>query len=880
MNANLQIKDNVSFLPYEESGAFFVIEGIINIYHSKIGHDGRPVGPRTFLFQMLEGELFIPLVPYTREDGITIGLLAVPTRDCTLKNTSPKLSPIMRPFVEEFVEKCGRRLGYFREQIEEACRALDEAGIEGFTFQYMRLLDEQLEAETNQVRSANRRRYAGEFGYLHGALGALRSVVSGSKAEENQFFVGMEYEPLVMACAAVAQASDIAITIPQAIKEGHFSGNAVESIAQASHYRTREVILSGGWHHQSGGNLLATIEKTGEPVALLQRSPRSYTLYNPATGEKVRITKKIAETINPRATMFYRSLPMHALTGKEVFRFVLRGTGKSDWIWVFVMGLCGGLLGILSPEITGKIFDTVIPAGDRSMLIQIGFLMGAMALTTFAFEITRAFATQRISGVAERDLQSAVWDRLLSLPVGFFKKYSAGELMERAMSISQIQQILTGTVANTVITSVFSVFYIIVMFTKSVRLTWIGIAIVLFTLIVSLGFGWLQLKHEAKQLEIDNKISGRMFGWLSGLAKIKMSGSEKRTFYNWAQMYRESRAITFRKETVGNWSKVWNSVVMLMTSIVLYAALFKLDGAQIATGSFIAFTAALGNLLQNCVQFSNALMTANVIGPLYNEAKPVFLATPEYDEQKTEAPTLTGDIELSRINFRYNKDGPWVLEDVSLRVRSGEHVALVGPSGSGKSTLFRILLAFEQPDSGEIYFDGMRLDQLDIRSVRQQLGVVLQAGQLLAGSIFENIAGSNPHITQADALRAIRQAGMEEDMKEMPMGIHTMVSEGAGTLSGGQRQRLMIARALAGNPRILFFDEATSALDNKTQKIVSDSINQLKTTRITIAHRLSTVQECDRIVVLEGGKITEEGTYQELMKRNGTFAAMARRQLA
>jgi len=571
---------------------------------------------------------------------------------------------------------------------------------------------------------------------------------------------------------------------------------------------------------------------------------------------------------------------MHSLTGRDVFNFVLKGTGKADWIWVFIMGLCGGLLGMLSPEITGRVFDTVIPAGDRTMIVQIGFLMGAVALTTFVFEITRAFATQRLSGAAERDLQSAVWDRLLSLPVGFFKQYTAGELNEKAMSISQIQQVLSGTVVNTIITSIFSVFYLIVMFTKSVRLSWIGIAVAFVTLLVTVGMGWVQLRYEGKQLQIDNKISGRMFGWLSGLAKIKMSGAEKRTFYKWASMYKESRAITFRKESIGNWTNVWNSSVVLLSSIIIYAAMFRLTDAKIATGAFIAFNAALGNLLSNAVQLSGAIMSANVIGPLYKEAKPIFEAVPEYDEQKMEAPPLTGDIELSRVSFSYIKDGPQVIKDVSMRIRSGEHVALVGPSGSGKSTLFRILLAFEKPDSGEIYFDGMGLDQLDIRSVRRQLGVVLQSGMLLAGSIFENIAGSNPNITQDDAMRAIRQAGMEEDLKQMPMGLHTMISEGAGTLSGGQRQRLMIARALAGNPRILFFDEATSALDNKTQKIVSDSVNALKTTRITIAHRLSTIRGCDRIIVLEHGVITEQGSYDELMKLNGTFAAMARRQLA
>ena len=879
MNTILHKKGNVPFWIHEEdSGAFFVLDGIINIYHCKIDAEGKPFGPRTFLFQMLEGELIFAVEPYDPDDGIRVGMLAVPAHDSEINLAEISLSKAMRPFIEEWIEKCYRRLGYTRERIESVYQELDKTGLGGFNSCLMPLFNEQVREETRQIEITNRRRKAGENAYLQTAINNLRSVLPGAKKHSAE--LNLEGDPLIAACAAVAQANGIEITIPRTIQEGRASGDIVENIALASHFRTREVMLSGNWYHQAGGSLLATLEGSNEPVALLQKYPRRYIMHNPATGERVRITKENAVELAPKAVMFYRSLPMHRLTGKDIIRFVLKGTGKIDWLWVFIMGLCGGLLGMLTPIIIGIVFDTVIPDGNRSMLVQIGFLMGAMALTSFSFEITRSFSMHRISGIAERDLQPAVWDRMLSLPAMFFKQYSAGELTERAMGVSRILQKLSGTVTNTIITSIFSVFYIIVMFTKSVRLTWFGLGIAIVVLAVSLVLGWIQIKHEGREIAVNNKTYGRMFGWLSGLAKIKMSGSEKRTFYNWSQMYQESREITFRKESIGNWSNVFNSVAILLSSMVIYAVMFNLKDAMIGAGAFIAFNAALGSLLQGCVRLSQAVISANTVIPLYKAIQPVFQALPEYDDLKSEAPPLTGDIELSRINFSYDKDGPQIIKDVSLHIRNGEHVALVGPSGSGKSTLFRILLAFEQPDSGEIYFDKISLSQMDIRSVRRQLGVVLQSGMLLAGSIFENIAGMNPNITQKDALSVIQQVGMEEDLEQMPMGLHTVISEGASTISGGQRQRLLIARALAGNPKILFFDEATSALDNKTQKIVSDSINQLKATRITIAHRLSTVQECDRIIVLENGRITEEGTYAELMKVNGTFAAMARRQMA
>ena len=879
--ALLKRKENIPFWPHDDGGAFFVIKGSINIYHSEISPDGQALGPRRFLFQMQEGELYLPLPPHRRADGSTIALLAIPVGENQLNSTKPRLSPAMRPYVQEFVEQCARRMGYLREQTEAAYDELEQCGIDTYLATLIRLLDEHIEMEAKELRYRNRRRYAGEAAYLSGAVAALKAVIPGRKTKTDALLeTSAETDKLIAVCTAVAKAGGMEIHVPRAMREGKMGKDAVEAIAAASRFRTREVILTDKWYKQDGGSLVGRRKDGDEPVALIQKSPRSYILFDPATGEKTKITAKVAEGLEPKALMFYKSLPMHSLSGKEVLRFVLSGTGKADWIWVFMMGLFGGLLGMLFPEISGRVFDTVIPDGDRNMLIQIGFLLGAVSLSTFTFELTRGFAAQRISGAAERDLQSAVWDRLLSLPVGFFKKYSAGELSGKAMSISQIQQTISGVVTNTVISSIFSIFYIFVMFSKSARLGLIGLLIVIVTLLISLAFGYFQLKHEKEQLQIDNKLSGRMFGWLSGLSKIKMSGSEKRTFYNWAQLFKESRAITYRKESIGNYSAVFNSVISLLALIFLYMAMGAAGSEKIGIGAFIAFSAAFGSLMQSFIALSGAIMSANVIGPLYEEAKPIFEAVPEYDEQKSEAPALSGDIELSRIHFSYATEGPLVIKDVSLHIRSGEHVALVGPSGSGKSTLFRILLAFEQPDSGEIYFDGMSLSQMDIRSVRRQLGVVLQSGQLFAGSIFENIAGANPNITMDDAMQAVKEAGMEEDLQQMPMGLHTMVSEGMGTLSGGQRQRLMIARALAGKPRILFFDEATSALDNKTQKIVSDSINQLKATRITIAHRLSTIQECDRIIVLEGGVITEQGSYDKLMRLGGTFAAMAARQLA
>jgi ABC-type bacteriocin/lantibiotic exporter with double-glycine peptidase domain len=265
--------------------------------------------------------------------------------------------------------------------------------------------------------------------------------------------------------------------------------------------------------------------------------------------------------------------------------------------------------------------------------------------------------------------------------------------------------------------------------------------------------------------------------------------------------------------------------------------------------------------------------------PMLEKLNPILAADPEEHAGKADPGELSGKIAFSRVSFRYGEDGPLVLSDVDLSVEPGEFVAIVGPTGSGKSTILRLLLGFESPASGTVLYDGQDLSELDIGAVRRQCGVVLQHGALLAGDIKANIVGSTNH-TLDDAWDAARMAGIAGDIAAMPMGMHTVLSEGTNTLSGGQRQRVMIARALVSRPRIVLFDEATSALDNPTQKVVAESTRQLNATRIVIAHRLSTITDADKIIVMDGGRIVQQGQYDQLMAdADGLFARLARRQM-
>jgi ATP-binding cassette subfamily C protein len=381
-------------------------------------------------------------------------------------------------------------------------------------------------------------------------------------------------------------------------------------------------------------------------------------------------------------------------------------------------------------------------------------------------------------------------------------------------------------------------------------------------------------------VELEGKIAGLVFQLVQGVGRLRVAGAELRAFQVWADAFAHQRRLTFRARLNANWLEIFNSAFIPLGSIAVFAvAASRLQGDNLSVGQFLAFFAAFTQFFTGSLGLSSALTSILAAVPTFERLQPILATPPESDEAKADPGELSGEIEISRASFRYSADAPYVLKDTSLFIKAGEFVAFVGPSGVGKSTLFRLLLGFEAPESGSIYYDGQDLEGLDVQAVRRQTGVVLQQSQLIPGDIFTNIIGSAP-LTLDDAWEAARMSGLEEDIKRMPMQMHTVISEGGATFSGGQRQRLMIARAVVRKPRILLFDEATSALDNRTQSQVSESLERLQATRIVIAHRLSTIINADRIYVLGQGGIVQQGTYQELISQPGPFAELARRQLA
>jgi ATP-binding cassette subfamily C protein len=505
--------------------------------------------------------------------------------------------------------------------------------------------------------------------------------------------------------------------------------------------------------------------------------------------------------------------------------------------------------------------------------------LGVAALAAAAFQVTRSLAVLRLGGKFDGTVQAAVWDRLLALPVSFFRRFTVGDLASRSMGIDAIRELLTGNVLTSLLGAVFSVFSFALLFHYSARLALLATGLVALLLLVTAALVYLQLRKQRQLLHLEGRIASLLFGLINAVGKLRVAGAERRAYALWAERFAAQRQRAIEAQHFANVQAAFNAAYGVLTLLALFAMAGLSAAENLSTSDFLAFNAAFAQFQAAALSLIGLLSTVLTMVPLYERLAPILTTPPEVDSTKAEAGELAGDVELSHVSFRYKEDGPLILDDVSFRARPGEFIALVGPSGSGKSTCLRLLLGFEQPASGSIYFDGQDLPSLDVHSVRRQIGVVLQNGRPMVGSLYSNILGEGDLGIDA-AWEAARMAGLEEDIRAMPMGMHTVVSEGAGTFSGGQRQRLLIARALVHRPRILLFDEATSALDNRTQEIVSQSLTRLKATRIVVAHRLSTILHADRIYVMKAGRVVEEGTYGELVERGGLFARLAERQTA
>lgn len=638
---------------------------------------------------------------------------------------------------------------------------------------------------------------------------------------------------------------------------------------------TRRVELTDGWYKDCAGPLLGVNAVDGSAVALIPGRFGGYYYTDTVSGKRVKLNKKTAENIGLEAVCFYKPFPLRPMDLSDFFRFIIEAVPVSTAAAALAASVAVMLVGMLVPKISFIVMDKVVTSSSLQLLLSITAFSVCLTVSKVMFSAIESMLNSKISTLLELKTEAATMSRVMALPASFFKNYSSGQLSCKMSYMNSLCSMLYNSVFSTSLTSLLSLVYITQIFKYAPALVAPALIIILVTLSFTVITTLSQMKYTRRQMDILGKENGMTYAMITGVQKIKLAGAEKRMFSRWLDLYAQETRLTYGKPVFLRLNGVVNAAISLAGTIALY---FFAVESGVSMAEFNAFNASYGMISGAFLSLAGVATTIAGIKPVIDEIKPIMDAQPEISEGRRIVTKVSGNIELSNVSFRYTENMPNVIDNLSLQIKSGQYVALVGATGCGKSTLVRLILGFEKPQKGSIYFDRQDIERLDLKSLRSKIGVVMQNGKLFYGDIFSNITISAPWLTLDDAWAAAETAGIADDIRAMPMGMHTIVSEGQGGFSGGQKQRLMIARAIAPKPKILIFDEATSALDNITQKKVSDALDGLKCTRIVIAHRLSTIRQCDRILVLDKGKIIEDGTYDELIEDNGYFAELVERQ--
>ncbi len=660
--------------------------------------------------------------------------------------------------------------------------------------------------------------------------------------------------------------------IPDSIRD---SEEQLEYCLRPHGLMRRSVKLEPGWYRDAYGPMLAFRKEDGAPVALLPKPFIGYYYRDPVTGKKTSLDKKTAQQFDTDAVCFYRPLPLKKLGIRDLITYLAECLNSGDILVLVGLTLLATLFGMVMTNINHLLTGFVVKSGSSVLLVGTALFMLCAIVSAQLIATVRELMMNRIQIKTSLSVEAAMMMRVMNLPANFFRQYSSGELSSRFDSVTQLCDLLLGNVLSTGLSSLISLLYITQILHYAPALVLPAILIILVSLAFSVISSLMQIRISKQMMERSAKESGLSFALISGVQKIKLAGAEKRAFARWARAYSDAAQLSYNPPAFIKANTAITTAISLAGTLIIY---FLAVSTRVSPAEYIAFNTAFGSVTGAFAALTGVALSIAQIKPILDMAEPILKTEPESSENRSVVTSLKGNIELSNVYFRYTDTMPYVVDGMSLKIRAGEYIAIVGTTGCGKSTLMRLLLGFETPEKGAIYYDGKDISKLDLRSLRRKIGVVMQDGSLFQGDIYSNIVISAPQLTVKEAWEAAEIAGIADDIRAMPMGMQTILSEGQGGISGGQKQRLMIARAVAPKPKILMFDEATSALDNRTQKQVSDALDGLNCTRIVIAHRLSTIKNCDRILVLDKGHIMEDGTYDELIAKNGFFAELVARQ--
>lgn len=704
------------------------------------------------------------------------------------------------------------------------------------------------------------------------ALHNLSSAIEKNKKNEEVYYD----DPILNACQYIGELIGIKFTPSYKTANNINIDERVKYIAQSSKVYVRKITLQPDWWRKDCGHFISFL-KDKTPVALIYKN-REYILKNPLTKREIKVTKTLAQSLENFGFYFYKPFEDIRINLFQLLKFGFIKENLKEFIRILGIVSLGGVLSIIIPYLIGILFDSVIPESNKLGIIQIVFTIFIISFSLSIFQLTRTVSFLRIAGKLESLLQPAIIDRLLKLPTNFFKNYSAGDLADRAESINIILRYLTSVTIDSIFASVFSSFYLLILFYYSFSLTIFGIITTFLYLIPVLTGYLLIFNYNREYVKLHGKITGLVFQFINGISKIRVFGAEERVFGIWAKEFSNQRKTAFKAGKIVNYIEIFSSTYPILVTTALFALIsYSSLNKNFTTGNFIAFNSAFSLFQASIINIFISLTSISEIFPLYERVKPIIKTLPEPNLNSGLSIELKGEIELKNIFFRYSEDSPLVLKNISMKIKKGEFIAIVGPSGSGKSTILRLLLGLEKQTSGTILYDNYDITTLNILSLRNQIGVVLQNSQLIEGDIFKNIIGTSNN-TLKSAWEAAKVASIDKEIEEMPMQMFTIINEDASVISSGQKQRLLIARAVLNKPKILLLDEATSFLDNTTQSAVMKNLEKLESTKVIIAHRLSTIVNADYIYVIDRGEIVQHGKFDELLNQEGLFKELVKRQ--
>ncbi|BFV58467.1 hypothetical protein KCMC57_up35710 [Kitasatospora sp. CMC57] len=703
---------------------------------------------------------------------------------------------------------------------------------------------------------------------LAAAVGVLHAGRGGRPAHRAPGHPAEQAHAVLVALGAVPQGAEL----PPAVRD---SRDPLTALLRSVGVRYRPVTLPTGADGRgdpggTAGPMVGFAADDGRAVALVPRPAGGHRTYDPGGRGEV--------ALQAGALLLYLPLPEGELGPADLARFVLRVPGaRRDLGRLTAAGLGAALLGLMVPLSAGVLMPQLL-AADRHPVRWLTLLLGSAVLAAWLLVIVRNTAAVRLTGRVQSALEPAVWDRLLGHDARFFRDYTTGDLVHRANAVAQARAALSEVLVSAVLGAVFATSGLTVLMLVD---AWLGGLLLLAVLVVTgllLLLGRRRQRHESTVFELHGQLNGVLYGLLLGIDKIQTAGREIQAFARWAVPFAaQKRADAAAQRADAAAAALTAGLQPLLLAVLLAGAM--LDGGT-PSGHLMAAGVAAGQVAAALGQVTHAAASAYGIAPVLDRIRPILaeVQSSNASHQLTDPGELRGSVSLDRVTFRYPGTAAPVLDGVSLHAEPGELVAVVGPSGAGKSTLVRLLLGFETPETGTVRYDGQDLAGLDARLVRRRLGVVLQHGRMLRGSLLENLAGSDPDVTEEQIWEAAELAGIADELRALPLGLGTRVGEDAQGLSGGQVQRLLLARALVRRPAVLLLDEATSALDNATQLRVARAVAGLDRTRVVIAHRLSTIRTADRIHVLSGGRLTASGTYDELLGHDPLFTRLARLQ--